>query len=197
MSRLITNSIRSTSASADAITLDGSGNATFPANVTCSGTAAGFGGGKVLQVIQTTKTSKTSITSQTSFADIPGMSATITPSATSSKILVQFTLSTSTTGYFAVNLLRGSTDIFLGDTDGSRQRCTIGVSRHDHALSVHQHGTAYLDSPSTTSATTYKLQTASPWDASYHMVINGTTSSDNGTWVMNGTSTITLTEIAA
>ena len=46
MSRLITNSIRSTSASADAITLDGSGNATFPANVTCSGTAAGFGGGK-------------------------------------------------------------------------------------------------------------------------------------------------------
>ena len=63
MSRLITNSIRSTSASADAITLDGSGNATFPANVTCSDiTAAGFGGGKVLQVIQTTKTSKTSIT---------------------------------------------------------------------------------------------------------------------------------------
>jgi len=43
MSRLITNSIRSTSASADAITFDGSGNATFPANVTCSGTAAGFG----------------------------------------------------------------------------------------------------------------------------------------------------------
>ena len=44
MSRLITNAIRSTSASADAITLDGSGNATFPANVTCSGTASGFGG---------------------------------------------------------------------------------------------------------------------------------------------------------
>lgn len=43
MSRLITNAIRSTSASADAITLDGSGNATFPANVTCSGTATGFG----------------------------------------------------------------------------------------------------------------------------------------------------------
>ena len=49
MSRLITNSIRSTSASADAITFDGSGNATFPANATCSGTATGFGGGKILQ----------------------------------------------------------------------------------------------------------------------------------------------------
>ena len=35
-SRLIVNSIRHTGASADAITLDNSGNATFPANVTCS-----------------------------------------------------------------------------------------------------------------------------------------------------------------
>ena len=43
-SRLIVNSIRHTGASADAITLDNSGNATFPANVTCSGTASGFGG---------------------------------------------------------------------------------------------------------------------------------------------------------
>ena len=47
-SRLIVNSIRHTGASADAITLDNSGNATFPANVTCSGTATGFGGGKVV-----------------------------------------------------------------------------------------------------------------------------------------------------
>ena len=45
-SRLIVNSIRHTGASADAITLDNSGNATFPANVTCSGTATGFGGGR-------------------------------------------------------------------------------------------------------------------------------------------------------
>ena len=55
-SRLIVNSIRHTGASADAITLDNSGNATFPANVTCSGTATGFGGGKLLQVVQTFKT---------------------------------------------------------------------------------------------------------------------------------------------
>ena len=43
MSRILVDQIRSNSASADAITLDGSGNATFPANVTCSGTATGFG----------------------------------------------------------------------------------------------------------------------------------------------------------
>ena len=61
MSRLITNSIRSTSASADAITFDGSGNATFPANITCSGTATGFGGGKFASyaIISDTKASNT------------------------------------------------------------------------------------------------------------------------------------------
>ena len=44
MSRILVDQIRSNSASADAMTLDGSGNVTFPANVTCSGTATGFGG---------------------------------------------------------------------------------------------------------------------------------------------------------
>ena len=43
-SKLIVNSIRHTGASADAITMDASGNVTFPANATCSGTATGFGG---------------------------------------------------------------------------------------------------------------------------------------------------------
>jgi len=43
MSRILVDQIRSNSASADAMTLDGSGNVTFPANATCSGTATGFG----------------------------------------------------------------------------------------------------------------------------------------------------------
>ena len=42
-SRLVVNSVRHTGASADGITLDSSGNVTFPANATCSGTATGFG----------------------------------------------------------------------------------------------------------------------------------------------------------
>ena len=43
-SKLIVNSLRHTGASSDAITMDASGNVTFPGNVTCSGTASGFGG---------------------------------------------------------------------------------------------------------------------------------------------------------
>ena len=45
MSKILVDQIRSNSASADAITLDGSGNVTYPANATCSGTATGFGVG--------------------------------------------------------------------------------------------------------------------------------------------------------
>ena len=52
MSRVIVNQIRHTGASADAITLDSSGNVTFPANVTCSGTATGMGGVKFYKLFQ-------------------------------------------------------------------------------------------------------------------------------------------------
>ena len=86
MSRLITNSIRSTSASADAITFDGSGNATFPANVTCSGTATGMGGGKVLQ-IQSANTSTQVQYTSTSFT-VTNLTVNITPSSASSKIFI-------------------------------------------------------------------------------------------------------------
>ena len=76
MSRLITNAIRSTSASADAITFDNSGKPAFPNG----------GAGKILQVLQTFK-NDTASTNTGTFADISGLTVTITPSATSSKIL--------------------------------------------------------------------------------------------------------------
>ena len=78
MSRLITNAIRSTSASADAITFDNSGKPAFPNG----------GAGKILQVLQTFKNDTASTNSGT-FADISGLTVTITPSATSSKIYIQ------------------------------------------------------------------------------------------------------------
>ena len=85
-SKLIVNSIRHTGASADAITMDASGNVTFPANATCSGTATGFGGGKVLKYETTVYNTQVSH-SGTSYVDT-GLSRTIQPSAASSKILV-------------------------------------------------------------------------------------------------------------
>jgi aromatic ring hydroxylase len=113
---------------------------------------------RVLQVVTTEKTDTFSTTS-TSFVDVTGVSVSITPSATSSKVLVlvQFVGgSNGSGGAQRVNLVRGSTNIAQstgGITNQTQIFYTAGSATTTCAI-------AYLDSPSTTSATTYKLQTA-------------------------------------
>jgi hypothetical protein len=115
--------------------------------------------GKVLQVVSATKTDTSSSTSQT-FADVSGLSVTITPTATSSKILVIAQVSMSgqaaTTGAF-MRILRDSTAIAVGDTAGSRTPATGDVTAGDNNGGSFTAGT-HLDSPNTTSSTTYKVQ---------------------------------------
>ena len=116
-------------------------------------TFAAAGGGKVLQVVTATEDNQRSTTS-TTFTDITGLSVSITPSATSSKVLVMCT----TTGYSGntveaseFTLLRGSTN--LGSS------ITGEIARIYGANDIHSSITMIvLDSPSTTSATTYKAQ---------------------------------------
>ena len=87
MSRILVDQIRSNSASADAMTLDGSGNVTFPANATCSGTATGFGGGKIKQY-KYVQSSTTYQTTSTSFQDLSSpFSVAITPTSASNLLL--------------------------------------------------------------------------------------------------------------
>lgn len=124
--------------------------------------STGFDSGKVLQVVSTEKTDQFTTTS-TSFVDVTGMSASITPSSTSNKILVFFTVGlvgNSTVGQFCyAKLVRDSTDISIGDASGTSGRLRTGtgnggnVTYDNSPLTMH-----VLDSPSTTSATTYKIQ---------------------------------------
>ena len=195
MSRLITNAIRSTSASADAITMDGSGNVTFPANATCSGTATGFGGGKILQVISDTKTDTQSFQSQ-SFQTISGLSVSITPSSTSNKVLVHYSISVSCNNYGMFNLRRAGSEILRGDADGNRTRCTFesGVM-NQYEMQICS-GT-FLDSPSSTSALTYDIQCATPDSSSSELFINRYKTDNNSSYVGRATSTITVMEVAA
>ena len=82
------------------------------------------GGGKVLQVVQVTKTDTFSSTA-TSFGDISGLSLAITPSATSSKILINISVPFScSTARAHFNLVKGSTNIIQGDASSSRIRTT-------------------------------------------------------------------------
>jgi hypothetical protein len=120
--------------------------------------------GSIVQVVQTVKTDVFS-TSSTSWIDWTGMSVTITPKSATNKILITLTsgVSNDTANSFQyVKLVRGSTDIALGDASGSATRCWIDGAFGNVAslYDVTQKGLAgsFLDSPATTSATTYKVQ---------------------------------------
>ena len=119
--------------------------------------AAAAGGGKVLQVVQATYATQTVITS-TSYTD-SGLSATITPSSATSKVLVlvnQCLLANRETTIFdgAVDLRRGNTSIYLQEFANGIAAATQGSPAYIQQR--HYHNAAYLDSPATTSATTYK-----------------------------------------
>ena len=110
----------------------------------------------ILQVVSATKTDTFS-TGATTFQDITGLSVTITPSATSSKIMVFASVfgsspSTNTTHF---GLLRGASEIARSTTASS-------VNASGFIADIPSSGgftvvTNFLDSPNTTSATTYKV----------------------------------------
>ena len=116
--------------------------------------------GKVLQVVTATTTGTGLLSTSTSYVD-SGLSATITPASTSNKILITFCHNvildaTVTTDFRGdVRIVRGSTEIAEFE-DAKMNRATGGDSSYvrDTVQSSFQH----LDTPSTTSATTYKTQ---------------------------------------
>jgi hypothetical protein len=117
--------------------------------------AAAGGGGKVLQVVYGSTTTQTSNSTST-YADTT-LSATITPSSASSKVLVLVSQNgvskdIGNTGV-QLKLLRGATTIL---TFAGTVCFTNTTTRNDAAASC-----GYLDAPATTSATTYKTQFAS------------------------------------
>jgi len=154
-----------------------------------------------LQVVQTVKTDTFS-TSGTSEVDITGMNVSITPSSTSSKVLIMIMIGTSTSGsgYNGryIRLQRGSTNIALGDSSPSRTQATIaaGWIVADDNYGDAKQTIIYLDSPSTTSATTYKLRTGDASGSSGFYVNRGVGDGTNGE-AIRSVSTITAMEIGA
>tara|TARA_Y200000002_G_scaffold377358_1_gene382826 strand:- start:32 stop:661 length:630 start_codon:yes stop_codon:yes gene_type:complete len=126
--------------------------------------------GNILQVKQTVKTSFFSTTTTGSLVDVTGVSVTITPSSSSSKILVSCLgeYGNGNNDSFAhLNLARvldGSTDsaIAVGDARGSTGRVTMNASLRSGGGLSHNisrsFGCEFLDSPNTTNAIIYKLR---------------------------------------
>jgi hypothetical protein len=159
-------------------------------------------GGKILQVVQTVKTD-TFTTTSSSYVDVTGLTASITPSSTNSKILVFANLSGSAVNALggAPILLRGSTIINQADAASNRGRGSFAGGLHTgdgagDAYMTLNVSTSCLDSPSTTSSVTYKVQVKS-FSGSEAVYINRTQDdADNGDR-LRSVSTITLMEVAA
>jgi hypothetical protein len=154
------------------------------------------GGGKIGQVVSVTKTDTFTGTS-TSMADITGMSVAITPSATNSKVLVMFavTIGNSADNRSQIKLLRGSTAIFIGDAADSRERVSgYGYGQADASSIGHFNGCQFLDSPSSTSAVTYKLQYKTNAGT---FSFNRTGSDTNHAYMPRLASSITVMEVLA
>ena len=116
-------------------------------------------GGKVLQVVHADTTTDTTVASTTPTDTT--LSATITPTSATSKILVIVAQnagvqSASQNSYSQMRLMRGATEIWASGTEmlTSDGGTTAGGSNNV----VTMQSIVYLDSPSTTSATTYKTQ---------------------------------------
>ena len=167
--------------------------------VPVGGLPSGSNGG-IIQCKQTFKSDTTSIANTTSRADISGMSVTITPSSNANKILI---ISSLVIGLpageypFACYLMRGSTDIGKGTTaSGSRVNITMGMmsdDSSDHAyppMCFH-----FIDSPATTSATTYKWQWQHPRHSDRTAYLNRPVQDNDENYNLRASSTITAFEI--
>lgn len=115
--------------------------------------AAPAGGGKVLQVVQGTTTTTVSTSNSATFFDT-NLTASITPSSSTSKVLILVSQTFRMLGnfYTGYQLLRGTTVIY---GPNSLHGPTNGVTGNvfDESTTI-----VYLDSPATTSSTTYKTQ---------------------------------------
>ena len=152
--------------------------------------------GTVLQVLSTTKTDTFSTTS-TSFTDITGLSISITPSSATSKILVMASLCGGVNGgtnAAQYRLVRGSTAIAVADAAGSRTQSTSALNYQIDANRIDSYTFQTLDSPATTSATTYKVQIITSASTAY--INRSFNDTDLAVWGRT-VSTITVMEVAA
>jgi len=151
------------------------------------------GGGKILQVVSQNLTTQMTSSSDSAYVDT-GLTASITPSATSSKVLVivnvSFALNGDNNAY--LQLVRGSTVINSGSGGSNNAWTAINANATAFRYSAAQQACNYLDSPSTTSATTYKVQTKVANSNTTLSINRRPDDTEFGT-----TSNITLMEVAA
>ena len=167
------------------------------------GLPSGSSGG-IIQVKSTTLTTNVSVTiadgANTTFYDVSGLSVSITPTRSDSKILVmvQMNIGTDqTTQRVGVRLRRDSTTIGAStDTGNSENAGSITSLEHHRAYQSQSVNFHFLDSPSTTSSVTYKIQIGNPHSSSYTFFVNRSGADNDQAWEARTCSTITVMEVS-
>ena len=192
MSRLVTNAIRSTAASSDAMTIDSAGKPSFPNG----------GVGKILQVVSFTKTNaaSASITQDTNWTG-HGVAVNITPSSASNKIIISGYITVGNDrndGIFGIAYKNGSPlTSAIGDQGvSSGTRATTGVEI-DYSFVVTPIPIYFIDTAGSTSQQTYTMALNITTNASSTVYVNRPQTSDNYVWNATTISTLTAMEVAA
>ena len=159
------------------------------------------GGGGIIQVKQTVKTDTFSTLSET-FTDVTGLSVSITPTRSDSKIMVSYSgcggSGTNRVGHVRLARVIGgttTTDIFIGDQSGASQAQASSSFVQSNTYFVSSFSGTFIDSPSTTSAVTYKLQLAAG-DQDYQVHIGRSHDNNNEFSRSTTPSQITVMEIS-
>jgi len=153
--------------------------------------------GKILQVVSTIKTDTFSASLANSEAQITGLTATITPSNASNKILVS--VSCSVAGAFqrpAIRLDRDGTRLALGDTAGSRTSVT-SMAYVTTGAELQTIPAIYLDSPASTSALVYSVYILNSSTSTGNYYVNRSTADTDNSSYGRSVSTITVMEVSA
>jgi len=150
-------------------------------------TSAKLDSGKILQVVSVTDDTEVTVNNQT-YTDT-GLSANITPTSTSSKILIMVThqvlVSASASAFYGgIKLLRGSTDIF--DPMPTNSSGPFGIGHSTGSGSIYTYfPMQFLDSPNSTSQQSYKTQCRNySASGSTYIMINDNAANNNGKSVM-------------
>ena len=172
------------------ITLGSDGSVVLP---------AGFSGGLGTNVVSTTKTDTFSASLATAnYASVTGLTATITPTSATSKILVIAYVTgvmTTDNDYGGIRLTRGGTPIAIGDAAGSRARqsgANFGSGTPGNTVTV-----LTVDSPATTSAVTYGVDVFNGASITKTVVVNRTSGDSDNNRTARFASTIAAIEVAA
>jgi hypothetical protein len=157
---------------------------------------AAVAGGKILQVLSTVKTDTFSSTS-TSWTSITGLSVIITPSSATSKVLLMAQLSVAAEGSAldgaAFRITGGNAGNYVGDAAGSRIR-SVFAEATSFSSAMQSNTILYLDSPATTSATTYQVEGITLQDGYY---VNRSDVDTDSTVYARGASSIVAMEVSA